>query len=100
MTISAVAPNLEALAARERRGGRLWTAGALMVEALTVENYVLFFTDPYYLSALYRTLRVAVMVTAMALVVAFPLAYRLARTQSRHKNLLIMLVVLPLFVGN
>ena len=30
----------------------------------------------------------------------FPLAYVLARTQSRFKNLLIMLVVLPLFVGN
>ena len=30
----------------------------------------------------------------------FPLAYVLARTQTRFKNLLIMLVVLPLFVGN
>jgi putative spermidine/putrescine transport system permease protein len=30
----------------------------------------------------------------------FPLAYVLARTQVRYKNLLIMLVVLPLFVGN
>ena len=29
-----------------------------------------------------------------------PLAYVLARTQSRFKNVLIMLVVLPLFVGN
>ena len=31
---------------------------------------------------------------------AFPLAYVLARTQSRFKNLLVMLLVLPLFVGN
>ena len=30
----------------------------------------------------------------------FPLAYMLARTQWRFKNVLIMLVVLPLFVGN
>ena len=29
-----------------------------------------------------------------------PLAYVLARTQTRFKNVLIMLVVLPLFVGN
>jgi putative spermidine/putrescine transport system permease protein len=29
-----------------------------------------------------------------------PLAYVLARTQSRYKNVMIMLVVLPLFVGN
>jgi putative spermidine/putrescine transport system permease protein len=74
--------------------------GKLMVEALTWENYVLFFTDPYYTAAFYRTLRVAVIVTALGLVLAFPLAYVLARTQSRFKNLLIMLVVLPLFVGN
>lgn len=74
--------------------------GKLMVEALTWENYVLFFTDPYYTAAFYRTLRVAGIVTALCLVLAFPLAYVLARTQSRFKNLLIMLVVLPLFVGN
>ena len=30
----------------------------------------------------------------------FPLAYVLARTRTRYKNILIMLVVLPLFVGN
>jgi putative spermidine/putrescine transport system permease protein len=74
--------------------------GKLMVEALTLENYLLFFTDPYYTATLYRTLRVAAIVTAICLVLAFPLAYTLARTQSRFKNLLIMLVVLPLFVGN
>ena len=71
-----------------------------MVEALTLQNYVLFFTDPYYTAAFARTLRVALIVTAGCLVFAFPLAYVLARTQSRVKHLLIMLVVLPLFVGN
>jgi len=74
--------------------------GKLMVEALTPENYVLFVTDPYYVAAFTRTLRVAGIVTALCLVLAFPLAYKLARTQSRFKNLLVMLVVLPLFVGN
>lgn len=74
--------------------------GQLMVEALTLENYVLFFTDPYYTEALYRTLRIAVIVTVCCLLLAVPLAYRLARTQSRFKNILLMLLVLPLFVGN
>ena len=32
--------------------------GQMMVEAWTLENYVLFFTDPYYTAAFYRTLRV------------------------------------------
>src|SRR6185503_14528221 len=47
--------------------------GKLMVEALTAENYVLFVTDPYYLAAFTRTLRVAVIVTALCVVLAFPL---------------------------
>ena len=34
------------------------------------------------------------------LVMGLPLAYVLARTQTRFKNILIILVVLPLFVGN
>jgi putative spermidine/putrescine transport system permease protein len=67
---------------------------------LTIANYVKFFTDEYYIRIFVRTLRVASTVTAICLVMGFPLAYVLARTESRHKNLLIMLVVLPLFVGN
>jgi putative spermidine/putrescine transport system permease protein len=74
--------------------------GKFMVDALTVENYVKFFTDIYYYSVLTRTVRIALVTTAICLLMGFPLAYVLARTQVRFKNLLIMLVVLPLFVGN
>ena len=113
MAVSAVAAGPGALAAREQRGGRLWTAatligpatvfvtvtllvpililfryslnafvpGKLMVEALTVENYRLFFVDPYYLAAFYRTLRVAVIVTRRsAWSSRFPSPSKLART--------------------
>lgn len=74
--------------------------GKFMVDALTLENYVKFFTDIYYTTVLTRTVRVALVTTAICLVMGFPLAYVLARTQTRFKALLIMLVVLPLFVGN
>lgn len=74
--------------------------GRFMVDALTIANYVRFFTDPYYTDILLRTLRVAVVTTALCVIMGFPLAYALARTTSRFKNVLIMLVVLPLFVGN
>jgi len=72
----------------------------MMIEALTPENYVKFFADPFYLHIFATTLRVALMCTLICLVLAFPLAYVLARSQSAHKNVLLMLVVLPLFVGN
>jgi len=72
----------------------------MMVEAVTVANYVKFFTDPYYTTILWTTVRIAVLVTTACLVLGFPLAYVVARTQSRFKNLLIISIVLPLFVGN
>lgn len=72
----------------------------LMIEAFTFENYIVFFTDSYFLNAYYTTIRVAFICTLICLVFAFPLSYVLARTQSRFKNLLIIGVVIPLFVGN
>ena len=74
--------------------------GKFMIEAVTVANYVKFATDPFYVAVLARTLRVALVVTAICLALGFPVAYWLARTASRHKNLFLLLVVLPLFVGN
>jgi putative spermidine/putrescine transport system permease protein len=74
--------------------------GKFMVDALTIENYVKFFTDIYYTAVFTRTLRVALVTTIVCLLMGFPLAYVLARTQTRFKTILIMLVVLPLFVGN
>ena len=76
------------------------TTKKIMVAAGTVANYVRFFTDAYYTNILWTTVRIAVIVTAACLVLGFPLAYVVARTQSRFKNLLIISIVLPLFVGN
>ena len=72
----------------------------MMVDAVTIENYVKFFSDKYYLGVFYTTVKVALICTLVCLVLGFPLAYKLARTTTRFKNVLIMLVVLPLFVGN
>ena len=72
----------------------------MMVEAFSFENYIKFFSDPYYTGVLWTTLRVAALCTVICLIMGLPLAYVLARTQTRFKNVLIMLVVLPLFVGN
>ena len=72
----------------------------LMIDALTPKNYIEFFTDPYFLAVFLVTVRVALMTTVICLILGFPLAYVLARTQTRFKNLLLIAVVVPLFVGN
>src|SRR3977135_2814562 len=77
-----------------------YTPAKMMVDAVTLENYAKFFTDAFYVAVLLRTIRVAAVCTAICVVLAFPMAYCLARTRSRFKNLLLMAVILPLFVGN
>jgi putative spermidine/putrescine transport system permease protein len=71
-----------------------------MVEAFTLENYAKFFEDRYFIDVMGTTIRVAGASTLAALVLAFPAAYLLARTQSRFKSQLVMLTVFPLLVGN
>ena len=71
-----------------------------MIETVSMENYVKFFTDSFYLNVFFTTVWVAGLCTVICLILGFPLASVLARTRSRFKNILIILVVMPLFVGN
>lgn len=72
----------------------------LMQAAFTGENYVKFFTDPYYLGVLWTTIKVSALCTVLSLVFGFPVAYVLSRTHTRFKSLLMILLVFPLMVGN
>ena len=74
--------------------------GQFMVDAFTAENYVKLVSDPYYLGVLRSTVLMAVGVTAACLALGFPLALAIARAEPRRKAVLIVLVVVPLFVGN
>ena len=52
----------------------------LMIAAVTPENYLRFFADPFYWNVLVTTIRVSVIVTAVCLLFGLPMAWRLART--------------------
>ena len=73
---------------------------SMMVEGFTLQNYIDFFQDSYYRKVFLDTLYVALACTVLALVLGFPVAYFLAKTQSRYKSLFIILLVFPLMVGN
>jgi putative spermidine/putrescine transport system permease protein len=72
----------------------------MMQQAFTLENYTKFFADPYYRDVFLTTVGVAALCTVLALVLGFPVAYFLARTDSRHKSLYVILLVFPLMVGS
>jgi putative spermidine/putrescine transport system permease protein len=72
----------------------------LMIEAVTPANYLRFFTEAFYWDVMRTTILVAVLVTCLCLLLGLPMAYRLARTTSRWKSAMMLLVVLPLFIGS
>jgi putative spermidine/putrescine transport system permease protein len=74
--------------------------GRFMVEALTLENYAKLVSDAYYLGVLRSTVLMALAVTVACLALGFPLALAIARATPRVRAVLIVLVVVPLFVGN
>jgi putative spermidine/putrescine transport system permease protein len=77
----------------------LYSPTELMVEALTLRNYVSAISDPYYLDTMGTTLKVSVACTLIALAAGFPAAYSLARMQKRWKSWLVLLTIFPLLVG-
>ncbi|MBM3220758.1 MAG: ABC transporter permease [Candidatus Rokubacteria bacterium] len=66
---------------------------------VTFHHYARFLSDGFYLGVLWDTLVLGVIVTAIALLLGYPLAYHLARTRSRWKPLLIVCILSPLLVG-
>jgi putative spermidine/putrescine transport system permease protein len=65
----------------------------------TLANYTKMFGDVFYVKVLLQTLLLGVVVTALALVIGYPVAYVLARTRSRWRQLLVFLVISPLVVS-
>ena len=72
----------------------------LMIEAVTPANYLRFFTEAFYWDVMRTTIAVASLVTCLCLILGLPLAYRLARTASRWKSAMMLMIVLPLFIGS
>lgn len=67
--------------------------------ALSLASYVAFFADPFNMTILWRTLRVAALTTLLALAIAFPTAFALARARGAAQTIILAAMVLPLSVG-
>jgi len=75
------------------------SATAIYGPGFTIENYTRVLTDSLYLGLLKDTLLFAVATTSICLVVGFPVAFHLARTNSRWRGLLYAGVLSPLLTG-
>lgn len=64
----------------------------------TLANYARIFADPHYLDTLLRTIWLSAVTTICCLVLGYPVAYFLARTQARYRGVLMLLVIAPLLI--
>jgi len=66
---------------------------------LTAENYRVFFGDWVYFEIFLRSFGVAALTTVLCLLLAYPLALLIAHSPRRHRDLMVLLCVLP-FASN
>ncbi len=73
---------------------------AQVVHELTLDNFRTLFERDVYRDVAWRTIRMAALVTVADAVLAFPIAYYMARVASpRTRNLLVVAVLMPLWAN-
>lgn len=65
----------------------------------TIVNYLHLFNSAY-LRIFIRSLNLAIICTLICLVIGYPFAYILARTLSRHKAILLLLIIIPFWTSS
>ena len=72
----------------------VWSDNLLQI-VLNLDNYMYLLRDSLYFNTYLSSLKIAVVSTFFCLLVGYPLAYAIARSNPAVRNVLIMLVVLP-----
>ena len=78
----------------ERTYPKIYDAGTF-----TASNFATFLTNTYYHELIIETLRITVIVTGARLLLGYPVAYYLVRTQSRWRSVLFGLVVAKFMIS-
>src|ERR671911_25313 len=75
-----------------------WSVDYLTIDrTLTLDNLRTISENPLYPTVLLRTFLIAAAVTLTDIVLAFPIAFYVAKRVTKHRELLLMLVVFPLW---
>lgn len=69
------------------------------IVAFQMGNYAKFFADFFYPSVLIRTIRVALECVILCVIMGYIPAYFFYRSKTRHKSLLLLLIMLPFWIS-
>lgn len=67
-------------------------------DTLTIRNYARIFSDDFYLSSLWLTIKLSFIATVTTLFIGFPVAYTLARMRSQFNMVLLAMITAASFV--
>ena len=73
--------------------------GYEVTSTLTLANYIEFAKNPLYWKVLLKTFRMSLTVSCCAILLSYPLAYFVSRKLKKYKELLFMLIIIPLWVS-
>lgn len=65
----------------------------------TLRNLTYFFSDPNTMGTLFYSFAIAIVTTAVCLLLAYPIAYILATSHFKAKGVIVMLFVLPMWIN-
>ncbi len=65
----------------------------------TLDNFARFFSDTIFLEVLWRSLRIAIETTLICIVLGYPAAYFIAKSQERFKMRWVLLITLPTWIN-
>ncbi|AGE23849.1 MULTISPECIES: ABC transporter permease [Geobacillus] len=65
----------------------------------TLENYVKFLSDPFYLGVIWRTIKIGLLTTLLTVIISYPVAFHISRASGKVKNYLTLIVLSPLLIS-
>lgn len=76
-----------------------WGSDESLSITLHFSNFLFLLRDTLYVNAYINSVRIAAISTFISLLIAFPMAWYIARSDEKYRNLLLMLVILPFWTS-
>ena len=67
--------------------------------SFTLQNFAKFFTDHDFLLILWRSLSIAFKTTIICILLGYPIAYFISQCKDRTRNILVLLITLPMWIN-
>ena len=76
-----------------------YTEDGVMTISLIFDNFIFLWEDELYVETYLNSLKISTISTALCLLVGYPIAYGIVRSQPTAKNILLLMVILPFWTS-